>query len=200
MNYLAKKTSRNNFNEGNTELEKYSLPEEVIFHKQPINKKTFKTIQVIKDETIEEYNKLNHDEKLNNEILLKLIEKFDIIDTINYNLLSNDLNDIKKLKTEKGFQKSGISPNDKFIEDYKNYRYTLLTNQRIEILNEFKKINNNINEINYEYECKEPSILVKEFLLDLIELYEDFCLTKNKLKLKEFIIGLKRYYQIKNII
>ena len=76
----------------------------------------------------------------------------------------------------------------------------MLTNQRIEILNEFKKINNNINEINYEYECKEPSILVKEFLLDLIELYEDFCLTKNKLKLKEFIIGLKRYYRIKNII
>ena len=96
MNYLAKKTSRNNFNEGNTELEKYSLPEEVIFHKQPINKKTFKTIQIIKDEIIEEYNKLNHDEKLNNKILLKLIEKFDIIDTINYNLLSNDLNDIKK--------------------------------------------------------------------------------------------------------
>ena len=78
------------------------------------------------------------------------------------------------------------------IVDYKNCRYTLLTNQRIELLNEFKNINNNINEINYEYECKEPSTLVKEFLLDLIELYEDCCSTKNKLNLKVFYNRFKK--------
>lgn len=131
MNFLAQKTTRNNFIETNSDIEEYSFLEDFIFNKQPKDKKRFKTIQKIKEETIQEYNNLSSEEKKNNEKLLKLIEKFDIIDIINYNLLNNDLNNIKELSKEKNSQKSVKCPKDIFIEDYKQYRYTLLTNQRI---------------------------------------------------------------------
>ena len=58
--------------------------------------KKYKTIQEIKLEAIDEYKNLNEIQKKNNTLLLKINDKFDILEDINYNILINDLNEISE--------------------------------------------------------------------------------------------------------
>ena len=138
--------------------------------------KKYKTIQQIKDEAIKEYNSLNEEEKKDNSILIKINEKFDILEEVNYNILTNDLNEIQRNKNniqnesnEKNKYNENIvdnknndneSPNNNFIEDYKKYRYTIVTNRRIDLLNKYLEINKNLDDLKIENESKDPKVIL----------------------------------------
>jgi len=176
--------------------------------------KIYKTIQQIKEEAIEEYNSLNETQKKDNSLLLKINEKFDILEDINYNILINDLNKISKnikdntqindknkveeIKTINNNNNPNKILNNTFIEDYKKYRYTIQTNKRIELLNKYLEINKNLYNIIFENEKKEPKVILKEILLNLNEL---FLKSKNLKPLKfsnEYKIILEKYdYDLK---
>lgn len=111
-------------------------------------------MQQIKEEAIKEYNDLDEAQKQDNSVLLKINEKFDIIENINYNILNNDLIQISK------------SINN-FIEDYNKYRYTLPTDKRINLLNKYLEAIKNLDNIKIDNEKKDPKIILKEILLDL---------------------------------
>ena len=138
--------------------------------------KIYKTIQQIKDEAIKEYNSLNEEEKKDNSILIKINEKFDILEEVNYNILTNDLNEIQRNKNniqnesnEKDKYNENIvdnknndneSNNNNFIEDYKKYRYTIVTNRRIDLLNKYLEINKNLDDLKIENESKDPKVIL----------------------------------------
>ena len=158
--------------------------------------KKYKTIQEIKLEAIDEYKNLNEIQKKNNTLLLKINDKFDILEDINYNILINDLNEISENANKANSYKI-ISDNEtqtnNFLEDYKKYRYTLETKKRIELLNKYLNINENLNSIIFDNESKDPQIILKELLLKLDELY----LKESNTKPLEFI---NEYKNIRNNI
>ena len=135
-------------------------------------KKINRSIAKIKEETIKDYNSLTAIEKGDNNKLLTLVKKFDILETLNLNILQNDLNYLKN-----------NNDNDcnlhSFIEHYNIFRYTLSTEKRIDILNEYSniiknnKIKNNKEEINLNYEKQDPQNLIKNLLLNFIELSQN---------------------------
>ena len=110
--------------------------------------KKYKTIQEIKLEAIDEYKNLNEIQKKNNTLLLKINDKFDILEDINYNILINDLNEISENANKANSYKiinDNETQTNNFLEDYKKYRYTLETKKRIELLNKYLNINENLN-------------------------------------------------------
>ena len=126
-------------------------------------KKINKSIGKIREETIKDYNNLTVIEKADNKKLLNLQKKFDILEELNFNILKNDLNYI-------------INNNDNdadidysFNAHYKNFRYLLSTEKRIELLTKNNNIflfNNKVN-INLDYEKQNPQILIQKLLLHL---------------------------------
>ena len=150
-------------------------------------KKKYKTINEIKDEINDKFQNLSEEEKNDNNILLKLIGDFDINQNINLKVLSNNLNALKH-----GIEK--LKPNDIsemaniFINNYKKYRYTISTEERQKILNEYMKLtnNNNISDINIIYECKNPRILLQNFLLNILKLFNKCKTIKNKFSISNF--------------
>ena len=160
--------------ESNTDNEKEKESEKRIKRDEDSNiqaglLRIYKTIQQIKEEAVKEYNGLDEVQKQDNSILIKINEKFDILESINYNILINDLSQINK------------SINN-FIDDYKKYRYTLSTNKRIEVLNKYNEINKISDNIIYDNETKDPQNILKEELINLYELYSN----QKKLKPSEF--------------
>ena len=138
MNFLGNKMSRDNF------IDKSLKNDEVNNINKDIDtdnnkglflqtKKINKSIAKIKEETIKDYNSLTAIEKGDNNKLLTLVKKFDILETLNLNILQNDLNYLKN-----------NNDNDcnlhSFIEHYKIFRYTLSKEKRIDILNEYSNI------------------------------------------------------------
>ena len=141
-------------------------------------KKKYKTINEIKKETYTKYLNLSEEEKNNNNILLKLIEEFDINEHINLKVLSNNLNAIKQSIEVKINDISEMT--NIFIKNYKRFRYTISTEERTKILNEYMKFNNkNLSDINFIYECENPKILLKKFLLNILKLYHK-CIIKSQ--------------------
>ena len=158
--------------------------------------KKYKTIQEIKLEAIDEYKNLNEIQKKNNTLLLKINDKFDILEDINYNILINDLNEISENANKANSYKiinDNETQTNNFLEDYKKYRYTLETKKRIELLNKYLNINENLNSIIFDNESKDPQIILKELLLKLNELY----LKASNTKPLEFI---NEYKNIRNNI
>ena len=145
-------------------------------------KKTFKTMDEIKKETNDKYQNLTVQEKNNNDILFKLIENYDIDDNINLNILDNNLKAIKdsvdKLKTN----------TEIFINNYNKFRYTISTEDRKKLLNEYINItdNQNISDINFAYETESPNKLLQNFLLNILKLYNKCKLKKEKFSIPEF--------------
>ena len=143
-------------------------------------KKKYKTINEIRDETYDKYLNLSEKEKSDNNILLKLIGDFDINEHINLKVLSNNLNDlrhhIEKLKANNISEMLNL-----FIKNYKKFRYTISTEWRRKILNEYMELinNKNISDISIIYECKNPRILLQNFLLNILKLFNK-CKTKKK--------------------
>ena len=60
--------------------------------------KVYKTILQLKEEAIKDYNELTETQKNDNSYLLKINEKFDILEEVNYNILINDFNKISNNK------------------------------------------------------------------------------------------------------
>ena len=108
--------------------------------------KVYKTILQLKEEAIKEYNNLTETQKNDNLFLLKVNEKFDILEEVNYNILINDINKISinikvNNKVNKEYPNNDVNNNNSnvilindFIQDYKKYRYTISTNKSIELL------------------------------------------------------------------
>jgi len=119
-------------------------------------KTKYKTINEIRDETYDKYLNLSKEEKSGNNILLELIGDFDINEDIHLKVLSNNLNSlryhIENLKTNYISELSNL-----FIKNYKKFRYTISTEERQKIINEYMKLinnKNNIFDINFIYELK----------------------------------------------
>ena len=172
MKILGNKTSRDNFVDKslkNEEVNNINKDIGTINNKDlfPPTKKINKSIEKIKEETISEYNNLTLIEKNDNNKLLPLVKKFDILEELNFNILKNDLNYVKN-KNDNNYSL------DSFIEHYKNFRHTLSTEKRIDLLNEYNNmIKNNKKEINLDYEKQDPQILIKNLLLNFIELSQN---------------------------
>ena len=172
MKILGNKTSRDNFVDKslkNEEVNNINKDIGTINNKDlfPPTKKINKSIEKIKEETISEYNNLTLIEKNDNNKLLPLVKKFDILEELNFNILKNDLNYVKN-KNDNNYSL------DSFIEHYKNFRHTLSTEKRIDLLNEYNNmIKNNKKEINLDYEKQDPRILIKNLLLNFIELSQN---------------------------
>jgi hypothetical protein len=168
MNLNSQKKIKNNDDITEQKKETPSLEKEISLEPTKI----MKTIEKIKNETIEKFNELSPEEKKDNVKLKELASDFDIIEIINMKILENDINQ---------------NNTKEFIEDYKKLRYTIETKNRITLLNKYKKISpgNKIQDFNVSYESKEPKQLLQRFLLDLIELYNK-CLDESVLKPAQF--------------
>ena len=145
--------------------------------------KVYKTILQLKEEAIKEYNNLTETQKNDNLFLLKVNEKFDILEEVNYNILINDINKISinikvNNKVNKEYPNNDVNNNNSnvilindFIQDYKKYRYTISTNKRIELLKNYLCKYQDIKDIKIDNESKDPKDILKEVLLNLNELY-----------------------------
>ena len=168
-NLLNLKRGRDNIAEGDLDL---YFPIKSASKKEDNNNihgniiyKQYKTMKEIKIETIEKYKALNDNQKQDNKYLLELISDCDIIEEININILNNDINYINLSKQKNEEIK-------KLIVHYNKLRYTISTSKRKIILEQIKKIKSKeINEINFDYEYKDPKNLLQSFLLNILELY-----------------------------
>ena len=180
-NLLNLKRGRDNIAEGDLDL---YFPIKSASKKEDNNNihgniiyKQYKTMKEIKIETIEKYKALNDNQKQDNKYLLELISDCDIIEEININILNNDINYINLSKQKNEEIK-------KLIVHYNKLRYTISTSKRKIILEQIKKIKSKeINEINFDYEYKDPKNLLQSFLLNILELYYNI-LTEMKLNKK----------------
>ena len=159
--------------------------------------KVYKTILQLKEEAIKDYNELTETQKNDNSYLLKINEKFDILEEVNYNILINDFNKISNKKNANN-NNSNDTHIDDFIQDYKKYRYTVSKNKRIELLKKFLNINQDIKDIIIDNEYREPKDILKEVLLNFHELYLGIKKYKPKKFLEEFKKILDMYdYDLK---
>ena len=159
--------------------------------------KVYKTILQLKEEAIKDYNELTETQKNDNSYLLKINEKFDILEEVNYNILINDFNKISNKKNANN-NNSNDTHIDDFIQDYKKYRYTVSKNKRIELLKKFLNINQDIKDIIIDNEYREPKDILKEVLLNFHELYSGIKKYKPKKFLEEFKKILDMYdYDLK---
>ena len=129
--FLGNKTSRDNFADKSLENEEVNNNNKDINTNNnrglfPPIKKINKSIEKIKEETTNNYNNLTILEKADNNKLLALTKKFDILETLNFNILKNDLNYIKHNNDKDNNLNS-------FSEHYKTFRHTLSTEKRIEL-------------------------------------------------------------------
>ena len=169
--------------------------------------KIYKTIQQIKEDAIQEYNNLTETQRKNNSLLLKINQKFDILEDIHIDILINNLSQIsenmkdiqqKNDKKKEDNNKDEIFNNNNFIEDYKIYRYTIQTNKRIELLNKYLALNKNLKDIIIAKERKDPKDILKEVLLNLNELYSKCKKLKPLLFIEEYKTILDNYdYDLK---
>lgn len=156
-------------------------------------KNKYKTINEIKNETYKKYINLSEEDKNNNNILLKLINDFDINEIINLKVLYNNLNAIKY--NLKSLKNSDIFPlTEIFIKNYERFRFTISTEERKKLLNEYIYLTNNnnkfISDINFNYECVNPKELLKNFLLNIVKIY--IKCTKKKIYF-QFLIFMMNY-------